>query len=377
MTNQKPKVFLALSGGIDSAVSAYLLQQAGYDVQAVFMQNWDPMSNHENQHSNHHCQAAKDYEDARAVANFLKIPLIKVNFVAEYWNEVFEPFLANIRTGLIPNPDIACNARIKFNFLLKYLQKRYHFTFFATGHYAQVQHQAQRSYLVRGLDPIKDQTYFLAGIDRHLLPHLLFPLGKMHKSAVRQLAQKLSLPNAKKKESMGICFIGKRDFKTFLQQYLPRNPGPIINFLTNKPVGEHDGAIFYAIGQRKQLNLQTTQKHFVIGKVIAQNIVYVVDEAHRDLLLNDQCLLSEINWFDEHFPPKWTTCFVKLRHCQLPVAARFRFQTQDQIELHLNAPLLAITPGQIAVLYNKNNFVLGSGLIKTILKNHRPVWYIK
>ncbi len=374
--NAKKTVFIGLSGGVDSAVSCLLLKQAGYNVKAVFMQNWDPISNREIHHTAN-CQASKDYEMAKKVADFIGVSLIKVNFVDEYWNHVFQPFIEKIKTGLIPNPDIACNARIKFNVLLKYLNDHYKFDYFATGHYAQTVDKSGRYHLVRGIDPIKDQTYFLAGINPKLVAKLLFPIGKLLKTTVRQLAFKFKLPNANRKDSMGICFIGKRPFEQFLQQYIPKNPGDLVDFTTNKVVGSHDGALFYTIGQRKRLFLHTTEKHFVIGKNMKKNIVYIVSEKHRNLLLNDNCLVTEINWFDFPKPNIETVCQVKLRHCQIPVPAKFYFRDSDTLVLKLQKPILAITPGQLAVLYSFDNEVLGSGIVKTILQNDKPLWYIQ
>ena len=376
MKLKSQKVFLALSGGVDSAVSCYLLKKAGYDVHAVFMQNWDPISNQERSENLAFCQATQDYQAAQAVAQFLQVPLLKVNFVAEYWTTVFQPFLRKVQTGLIPNPDVACNKKIKFSHLLQYLHARYDFTFFATGHYARIATKNGKKTLQRALDHRKDQTYFLGEISPAIISKLLFPLGAMTKQAVRKLANQINLPNATKKESMGICFVGKRDFATFLQQYLPLRPGPIHDFLTNKQIGKHDGTYFYTIGQRKRLNLPTTTKHFVIGKNSSKNILYVVDEKHQHRLLNHQCLLTEMTWFHPPISVQPIKCFVKLRHCQTPASATFSLRAFG-VELEFKTPLLALTPGQAAVIYDEQDFVIGAGTIKTVMLNSRPLWYLQ
>ena len=274
----KKKILLGLSGGVDSAVAAYILKEQGYDVICAFMRNWDAYANNDILGNptiqDDVCPQEQDYMDAKAVADQLKLPLLRVDFVKEYWDDVFSTFLKEYERGRTPNPDILCNKYIKFDAFMKFAQKQ-GFDTVATGHYARVKHEAEESILLRGKDSNKDQTYFLCQISQEALSHTVFPIGELAKQEVRHIADQLHLDSvATKKDSTGICFIGERNFRQFLKNYLPMQDGDIVNIADLQVLGRHSGVMYYTIGQRKGLGIGGTKgPWFVVGKDDKKNIL--------------------------------------------------------------------------------------------------------
>ncbi len=373
--NSQIKVIVGLSGGIDSAYSAYLLQQQGYQVEAFFMRNWDATINQEINNiltEDEICQQEEDYEDAKAVANFLKIPLHRLDLVDEYWNLVFAKFLEEIEIGLTPNPDILCNRFIKFDkFIDKIETKIGAFDYIAMGHYAKIKKENDQYYLAKAIDHSKDQTYFLAEIKHEVLPKIMFPLGNLTKKEIRDEAKKLNLPVATKKDSTGICFIGKRNFPEFISNYLKPNPGKILDIETNKVVGEHKGAFFYTIGQRRGLNLGGQQEAmYVVKKDLKTNIVYVGNENHP--LLFSQ-IIKAINFNllidleKENFDLLNLKVDIKIRHSiETHPATIIKTEDNDKnliITVKTDHPISGVTAGQELVIY-KDDIVIGGGQIR-------------
>jgi tRNA-specific 2-thiouridylase len=275
MSRKKERVVVGMSGGVDSSVAALLLKEQGYEVIGLFMKNWDDTD------ETGHCTAAEDFEDVRRVASHLGIPYYSVNFEKEYAERVFSYFLEEYRRGRTPNPDILCNREIKFGeFLNKALQLGA--DRIATGHYARLAEEGGEYRLLRGADPDKDQSYFLYALNQEQLSKAIFPIGHLRKREVREIAEKAGLPTAKKKDSTGICFIGERNFKEFLSQYLPAQPGEM-RTLSGEYKGRHDGLMYYTLGQRRGLGIGgsgTGEPWFVVGKDLEKNILYV--EQGRD-----------------------------------------------------------------------------------------------
>lgn len=367
------KILVGLSGGVDSAIAAYLLKQQGYDVTCAFMRNWDSMANDDFEGNptinDAVCPQEADYKDAQDVANKLGLPLLRIDFIKEYWDEVFQTFLTEYRRGRTPNPDILCNRYIKFDSFMKFAQSK-GFDTVATGHYAKIGLEDGIHVLQKADDRNKDQSYFLTEINRSVLDHVLFPLGEVDKPKVRTLAQELQLSIAKKKDSTGICFIGERNFRQFLSNYLPMKPGKIINIATREEVGTHKGVMYYTVGQRKGLDIGGIGPFYVIGKDVEKNELYVTDEQHQKWLYSTSCTIIDVNWLaDRTFP--------------LQCSAKFRYRQQDNpITVYKNedGTLLAsfpesirsITPGQEAVIYDGDTVVCG-GKIDIVYKDGKDL----
>ena len=286
------KVVIGMSGGVDSSVATYLLKKEGYEVIGLFMRNWDASVNNDilgnPTLNNNICPQEQDYNDALAVSNELGIPLHRIDFVKEYWDYVFTYFLDELKKGRTPNPDIMCNKYIKFDLFIKEA-KRLGADYIATGHYARI----KDGYLLRGIDDNKDQTYFLSQLTKEQLKNVLFPVGNIVKDEVRKIADELKLTTAKKKDSTGICFIGERNFKRFLENYLPNKEGDIINIETKQVLGKHIGLMYYTIGQRRGLDVGgTSDKLFVVGKDLNKNILYVCEGEDNEYLLSDSRLYN-------------------------------------------------------------------------------------
>ncbi len=362
------KVFVGLSGGVDSAVAAYLLIQQGHEVECGFMRNWDASINNDifgNPTLNQEvCPQETDYMDALKVANQLGVKLHRVDFVQAYWDEVFQVFLDETKKGYTPNPDILCNKHIKFDAFVAYA-KQHGFDAVATGHYAQTVKIDGRTYLKKAVDKNKDQTYFLVQIPQETLDYTLFPLGHLLKEDVRQIAIKQSFELATKKDSTGICFIGERHFREFLHNYIPKHQGNIIDVDTQKIVGTHHGVMFYTIGQRKGLNIDHHHgPWFVVGKDLDRNELYVgLTQDHVDLF-SDTCIINRLNWLSDQYPKH---AQAKFRYRQKDNAVDIEYQ-KDEIILSYPQTIASVTKGQEAVLY-VDDICIGGGQISDVFKN--------
>lgn len=369
----KEKILLGLSGGVDSAVAAYMLMKQGYDVTCAFMRNWDAFANNDIMGNptiqNDVCPQEQDYLDAQAVADTLGLELLRVDFVKEYWDNVFTYFLDEYKKGRTPNPDILCNKYIKFNAFLKFAQAN-GFQKVATGHYARVQHNKENSKMLRGKDDNKDQTYFLCQLNQEALQCAYFPIGDLEKSEVREIAKKLELSSVStKKDSTGICFIGERNFRQFLQNYLPSQDGDIVNISNQEILGKHVGVLYYTIGQRKGLGIGGTMgPWFVIGKDVEKNILYVCNEAEEDWLYSDSCLVSGVNWILPQIPSEELNCTAKFRYRQKDQAVIVHIINQTTAFVNFVKPISSVTAGQEAVFYN-DDVCLGGGVIEQVFKD--------
>lgn len=376
----KGKVVLGLSGGVDSAVAAYLLKQQGYEVIGVFMRNWDSQLNNDilGNPTNDHaiCPQEEDYLDAKKVAEHLGIEIKRVDFIKEYWDEVFTYFLEEYGKGRTPNPDILCNKHIKFKAFLDYA-KTLQADYIATGHYARVVHQENGiSKMLRGVDDNKDQTYFLCQLNQHQLSSSLFPIGELTKPEVRQLAIDLNLPVARKKDSTGICFIGERHFKAFLSNYLPAKSGDMVDIVTHKKIAEHQGIMYYTIGQRKGLGIGGAgDAWFVVGKDYDQNILYIAQGDQNDWLMSTGTLVSDVNWIDPIKPIGKLRCQAKFRYRQKDHEVEIEFLDDQTVQVHFLQPVKAVTPGQAAVFY-QGEVCLGGGTIEKVYKHGQELTYL-
>lgn len=343
-------VVVGMSGGVDSSVTALLLKEQGYRVIGLFMKNWEEEGP---------CPAQLDYEDVVSVCTQLEIPYYGVNFAKEYWDEVFSKCLEDYAAGYTPNPDILCNREIKFKVLFnKALELGG--DYLATGHYCRkVMHEGEWS-LARGLDPEKDQSYFLYTLKSEILDKVLFPIGEMHKSEVRAIAEKANLVTARKKDSTGICFIGKRDFKSFLSQFIPSHPGNF-EMLDGTIVGQHDGIAYYTIGQRRGLGLGGPgEAWYVVKKDIPRNVVIVARGDHPDLY-QESLTASEVSWVTSA-PTFPLTCTCKVRYRAADVPCTVTLLDSHQLNVRFETPQKAITPRQSIVFY-QNDLCLGGALI--------------
>ena len=358
------KVIVGLSGGVDSAVAIILLKKAGYDVEGLFMRNWDSSLNQDilgnPNDPNDICPQEKDYLDALNVSKQLGIKLHRIDFVEEYWNNVFMYFLDEYKNNRTPNPDIICNKEIKFKaFLNKALELGS--DYIAMGHYARSIHTPE-ILLLRGLDQNKDQSYFLCQLTNQQIAKTLFPLGELTKKEVRQIALDYNLVVATKKDSTGICFIGERHFKKFLENYLPHKPGPMLN-LEGKKVGNHDGLMYYTIGQRHGLGLGGAgEAWFVIGKDLENNALLVGQGYDNPLLYSNRCLVDNLNWL---YKDKVSNCTAKFRYRQKDLNVTLEHLSNQEVIVHYPNLARAVTPGQTAVFY-LGDIVLGGGTIKEV-----------
>ena len=372
------KVMVGLSGGVDSAVAAYLLKKEGHEVIAGFMRNWDSMLNNDflgNPNSAEDiCPQEKDYNDAKKVADQLGIKLYRVDFVKEYWDNVFSYFLEEYKKGRTPNPDILCNKYIKFDSFMKFAESK-GVDYIATGHYAIVEHNKYGSKMYKSFDKNKDQTYFLCKLNQNQLKKTLFSLGNIEKIVVRKIATELGIAVANKKDSTGICFIGERNFKQFLKNYIPAKKGKIINKATNEILGEHEGVMYYTIGQRKGLGIGGLKNHdsgswFVVGKDVVKNILYVAQGEENEFLLADKCLVTDVNWISGKTPENNLKCQAKFRYRQPDQEVILEIIDETQVLVKCLNPVKAITSGQEAVFYYQNE-CLGGGTIDKVYKNDK------
>ena len=355
-------IIVGLSGGVDSSVTAHLLKQQGHQVRGVFMQNWEDDDNDE------YCSIKQDSFDAIAVADIIGIDIDIVNFAAQYKDKVFAYFLQEYQAGRTPNPDVLCNAEIKFKCFLDYAVEQ-GAEAIATGHYARKEVRNGKHYLLKGLDANKDQSYFLYRLQPHQLERALFPLGHLEKPEVRRIAAEAGLPTAAKKDSTGICFIGERPFREFLQKYLPTREGDMVT-PEGKVVGKHVGLMFYTLGQRKGLGIGGAgEPWFVAGKDLAANRLIVVQGHQHPLLFSGSLTMSQLSWTLPENPGKAHgsrppegryTCKTRYRMADAP--CQLRYLGDDSAELVFDTPQWAVTPGQSAVLYD-GEVCLGGGII--------------
>lgn len=349
-------VIVGMSGGVDSSVSALLLKEQGYRVIALFMKNW------EEEDENGVCPSSYDYDDVRRVCEQIDIPYYAVNFVEEYRTQVFTQFVEDFKKGLTPNPDVLCNREIKFKvFLNKAMELGG--DYLATGHYCQNQVINHEHYLVKGLDPQKDQTYFLYTLDRSILQKVLFPVGGLEKSEVRRIAREHQLATSEKKDSTGICFIGERHFRTFLSQYVAMQPG---NFetLAGKIVGKHQGAAYYTLGQRKGLGIGGAgEAWFVVAKDMERSIVFVEQGADHPALYCDELIATQLTWVAGDPPTLPYACQSKIRYRQQDQPCILQKIENGQAWVTFPEPQRAVTPGQSIVFYD-GPICLGGGIIQ-------------
>jgi len=366
MKLNKKKIILGMSGGVDSSVCALLLKKAGYEVIGVFMQNWDTYTNndilgHKKDHENQ-CNASKDFSDAKKVADILGIKIYKINFIKKYWDEVFKYTIETYKKGLTPNPDILCNKYIKFGSFFDYCTKKFGVNLFAFGHYA----WNNKGKLTIPKDKIRDQTYFLSGLNSKQVKATIFPLYKYTKEEVREIAKENNLPVWNRKNSTGVCFIGERKFDDFLKNYIKPKSCKIVDIETKKVIGHNKiGLTYYTIGQNKNLGLGgNNSKYFVCSKDMKKNILFVCSEKQKEKYLSSSsCLIKNFNWI--YKAPKNKKVMLRFRHRQELVKGSFEIKKEGVILTYQKT--LSITPGQYGVIYQKN-ICYGGGEITKLLK---------
>lgn len=364
-------IVVGMSGGVDSSVVALLLKKQGYNVIGLFMNNW------EEDDPNGVCTAVDDYSDVKKVANKIGIPYYSIDFSKEYMDNVFKDFLKEYANGRTPNPDVLCNREIKFGPFLRFAES-IGADKIATGHYCNIdQDDDGNYYLKKAEDQGKDQTYFLNQLSQDQLSKVIFPIGKLDKSEVRKIAEENGLVNAKKKDSTGICFIGERNFKKFLQEYLPAKPGKIVDINSNEVVGKHDGLMYYTLGQRKGLGIggghgKSGECWFVVKKDLKNNILYVA-QGDDDALYSDALISNKFNWIPKEPAEKEFKCTAKFRYRQPDQNVKVKIQDDGSVYVTFAEKQRAVTPGQYVVLYkadpnSKYDNCLGGGVIDSVIK---------
>jgi tRNA-specific 2-thiouridylase len=346
---KKKRVIVGMSGGVDSSVAALLLKEQGYDVVGLFMQNWE-------EEAGGYCTAKEDYEDVRSICAQIGIPVLSLNFAKEYKDNVFKDFIEGLQRGLTPNPDILCNREIKFKVFYE-KAKSIGGDYMATGHY--VRTDGQR--LLKGVDPQKDQSYFLAAINPHVLKDVLFPVGEIHKSQVREIAKKNGLVTQNKKDSTGICFIGERKFHEFLKNFIPYTEGDF-KTLEGDVVGQHRGCAYYTLGQRRHLGLGGAgSRWFVIEKDIKNNVVYVERDEHHPKLFKKELMAHNLNFINSPSSSSFEAC-AKVRYRQEDQKCFVYLKSDASAHVIFDRPQRAVTSGQYVVFYHEDH-CLGGGFI--------------
>ena len=360
--NKNKKVIVGVSGGVDSSVAALLLKEAGYDVTGIFMKNWDDTD------ENGVCTAEKDFEDAIAVCNQIGIDYYSINFEKEYYDRVFTYFLDEYKKGRTPNPDIMCNKEIKFKAFLDYA-KMLGADYVATGHYARIDRSEDEVKMLRGVDNNKDQTYFLSALSQAQLSDILFPVGELEKSEVREIAGRAGLATANKKDSTGICFIGERDFNEFLSNYLPAKSGKIVDTEGNI-LGTHNGLMYHTIGQRRGLGIGGDgDAWFVYGKDLEKNELLVCQGGNNPLLFSNRLIGSNFSTVSDKPSPAEFDCTAKFRYRQKDINAHVKVLEGGKVEVTYDNTK-SVTPGQQAVFYD-GEICLGSAVIDEVYMDDR------
>ncbi len=355
---KKLTIVVGMSGGVDSSIVALKLKKQGYNVIGLFMKNWEETT------ETGHCTSEQDFEDVKKVCTQLDIPYYSVNFSKEYMDRVFVYFLDEYKKGRTPNPDVLCNREIKFGPFLEYA-KKLGADYIATGHYAQVERKNGYTYLKKAVDTNKDQTYFLNQLNQDQLNYVIFPIGDMLKPDLRALADKYNISTAHKKDSTGICFIGERNFKKFLEQYLPNKPGDIVDIDTGKKVGSHDGLMYYTIGQRRGLGIgsqgEKSQRWFVVKKDLEKNVLYVCCGL-EDCLYSSGLITYKVNWIPKAPNVNEFDCYAKFRYRQPDQKVHVKIE-ENKIIVTFYEKQKAITEGQWVVFYD-DKYCLGGGIIE-------------
>ena len=361
------KVVVGMSGGVDSAVSAYLLDKEGYEVIGLFMKNWDSNINNDKEGiTDGICPQEQDFKDAKSVCDYLGIPLYRVDFIKEYWDTVFTYFLEELKKGRTPNPDIMCNKYIKFD-LFKKEAKKLGADYIATGHYARI----ENGRLLRGIDNNKDQTYFLSQVKPSEFKDVLFPVGGLTKPEVRQIALEAGLPVAEKKDSTGICFIGERHYQDFISNYLKGKEGDIVDIDTLEIIGKHKGLMNYTIGQRRNVGLSgDAKRHYVCGKNVEKNILYVAFGDDNKYLISNEAVIEDMNYISD-LKPAFATCKFRYRGEDVPISIEYN---GNEVTLKYESAK-AVTPGQACVIYLGSEVIAG-GIIKEVRKDGEKLWYV-